>query len=390
MEKETEIVEAIQNWNHLSWEQLKEVSSVWTSDDEEIAKRLRVLLIVMGWKIEGVEWQLPWLDRIANLSDEELAEALEEGSAWGVLDEVQEFLDGDGKARIQLVGADGERLAIDRDNLMGAALELTKWLDEPQQLMSLPVEYVRVGKHEYKMPGTALVDVAFEQFQEAQKFEERVWMFLKRVREIVEPSAEGEPSGETEGTEEEEPSGNAEGTVATVELTEEDKREIVEIVGEIKKAKAEFLGQMLVRKMWKGWRVVRDEVRVLGMRLPVWKVKSVYDCKYGEVDSADVLADMMEAPEWLFAVVEQYVQGCVTFYAGQYKSMFSKSGGGGDAKAPFVARVDMVNTLMKYQGFSCQDVVRKMSVPDAFSIMNAMSREAEEVEKMKRESERKR
>ena len=359
-----------QNWNLLTWEQMKEVSQIMAGIGEDLDKRVRVLLVLMGWEVERSEVSMPLVDKVGTMSDAELDELIGGDGAWAVMREMQDVLCGKGDVSVVVKDGKGELMRISADNLVGAALEYTKFLDKAADLRTLPIREIEIGKNTYVLPGTAMSDMTFMQFQNVQKFEERVWMLMESVRGVV-----FRRQTESDGTVVD---GSAEGLVMRDDLSDDEQRKVQEWMKQIREMKKWFLAHVV--------RLKRPVKRVLGVRnrFPWMEVRVECDVRYEEAIGDEVLADMDAAPEWLYSVVEMFVQGSIAFYSGQYLQLFKKAGGGKDHKAPLIARTDTVMSLMKYQGFVRPDDVRNISVPEAFSIMNAIEEEAKAMEDAKK------
>ena len=354
----------VQNWNLMTWEQMRDVAQVWYGADDEATKRLKVLCILVGCELVGKEYATPIVDKLLVMKDKEVEQWLRENvfaekgnKEWDeVMKECQGVMDENGKRNVLLRDkSTGETLAVDSDNIGSAAYKFTEFLDKPNDLRHIPLSDIKIGRHTYVFPEVALTDVRFDQFQDIQKYEEHVWEGLERVNSIVEDmeALDHDPSPE---------------------YIANKTSEINDTLAEVKEMKSQMLAAMLKRKVWKGFKAEFCN------SLPFISIRSRYETVYAE----DAVKDMTTAPEWLFSICEMFLQGSIGFYAGQYPKVFKKAGGGKDAKAPLIARTDTIRALMKYQGFGRLEDVKNMLLPEAFSVMNAMSEESEEVEKMRK------
>ena len=357
--------EPVQSWNALTWEQLIDVVQIWHGVEPELMRRLKVLLLLKGWEIVDSEIDMPWVSR----ADGEWLEKIQmDGNVKKVMRmydkvllEMQDVLDGKGNVFVVVRDRDGGMMRISCDNLLGAAVEMTEWLDKPEELLRIPVGEMRIGKHVYVMPGVAMSDVEFGQFERAQKCSEREWDIASDITDV-----------DTSGT-------VAEGETVGATVTVEEMREKLAMIEDVRR---EFLACMLRRKRWKG---VKMEV-VWWRWLPVPTLRNVWEWEYDDDEVERNIEDMKMAPEWLYPLVAQMVQGSQAFYHGQYPNMFKKAGGkDDDDKAPLIARTDTEMAVMKYQRFRSPEEVRRCKIPEAFSVMNSIAMEAEEREKMERE-----
>lgn len=357
--------EPLQNWNLLSWQQLIDVSQIWVSNIDESEKRLKILCVLMGWELQGKEYATPMCDRILSMSKEELDAWMRKNlmmaeedtppedinkaqSEWNtMLKEYNGVLYSNGDTKLIVKDkATGELLSIDSDNIGAAAYEYTKFLDNPSDLRHFPISEMKIGKHIYAFPDMALATMPYYQFEDVQKYEERVWNTVGQLGVLIE---------EVEKMKDE----------ATIRTKNEEIRTLLD---DAKEERRNMLANMLRRKKWRG--IDYD----ITTTFPYLHLRHRWEYV---LDPDLAVTDMEQAPDWLFSICDMFLQGCVSFYAGQYPKVFKKAGGGKDTKAPLIARTDTIRALMKYQGFGRLDDVKNMLVPEAFSVMNAMSEEAE-------------
>lgn len=84
----------------------------------------------------------------------------------------------------------------------------------------------------------------------------------------------------------------------------------------------------------------------------------------------------------MFPVMVQYFQSVQEFYARMYPELFTPSGKKNASHNPVKIEVEMVNNIMKYQGFDDYDAVYDSEAVRILGIMNSMAKEAKEIEKM--------
>jgi len=84
----------------------------------------------------------------------------------------------------------------------------------------------------------------------------------------------------------------------------------------------------------------------------------------------------------LFHICFQVYQTAISYYAYTYPLLFS----GGDKQDPLkdalTGEVGTINTVMKYAGYSSQQEVYDSNLPFILDILNTMTKEAKEIEKM--------
>lgn len=84
----------------------------------------------------------------------------------------------------------------------------------------------------------------------------------------------------------------------------------------------------------------------------------------------------------MFPVMAQFFQSVQEYYAGMYPDLYTSRKAGGQKRSQLKVEVELVNNVMKYQGFSDYDSVYDSEAVRILGIMNAMSKEAKEIEKM--------
>lgn len=91
----------------------------------------------------------------------------------------------------------------------------------------------------------------------------------------------------------------------------------------------------------------------------------------------------------MFPVMVQYFQSVQEAYARMYPELFTPSGKKAGTHNPIKIEVEMVNNVMKYQGFDDYDAVYDSEAVRILGIMNAMAKEAKEIEKMNQQYRKK-
>lgn len=84
----------------------------------------------------------------------------------------------------------------------------------------------------------------------------------------------------------------------------------------------------------------------------------------------------------MFPVMVQYFQSVQEYYGRMYPDLFYSGGKKEGKQNPVKIEVEMLNNIMKYQGFSDYDSVYDSEAVRILGIMNAMAKEAKEIEKM--------
>ena len=90
----------------------------------------------------------------------------------------------------------------------------------------------------------------------------------------------------------------------------------------------------------------------------------------------------MEQGSPLFNICFQVYQTAIAYYAAAYPLLFSDSGKQDPLRDALTGEVGTINTVMKYAGYSDQQQVYDSNLPFIFDILNTMTKEAKEIEKM--------
>lgn len=84
----------------------------------------------------------------------------------------------------------------------------------------------------------------------------------------------------------------------------------------------------------------------------------------------------------LFHICFQTYQTALSYYALSYPLLFADSGKNDSLRDALTGEVGTVNTIMKYAGYAEQQQVYDSNLPFILDILNAMTKEAKEIEKM--------
>ena len=84
----------------------------------------------------------------------------------------------------------------------------------------------------------------------------------------------------------------------------------------------------------------------------------------------------------LFPICFQTYQTALSYYAASYPLLFSDSGKTDPLRDALTGEVGTINTIMKYAGYSEQQQVYDSNLPFVLDILNTMTKEAKEIEKM--------
>ena len=84
----------------------------------------------------------------------------------------------------------------------------------------------------------------------------------------------------------------------------------------------------------------------------------------------------------LFHISFQTYQTALTYYSVVYPLLFADSGKVDQLRDALTGEVGTINTIMKYAGYAEQQQVYDSNLPFVFDILNTMTKEAKEIEKM--------
>lgn len=84
----------------------------------------------------------------------------------------------------------------------------------------------------------------------------------------------------------------------------------------------------------------------------------------------------------LFHICFQAYQTAISYYAASYPLLFSDSGKTDPLRDALTGEVGTINTIMKYAGYAEQQQVYDSNLPFVLDILNTMTKEAKEIEKM--------
>lgn len=91
----------------------------------------------------------------------------------------------------------------------------------------------------------------------------------------------------------------------------------------------------------------------------------------------------------LFHICFQTYQTALAYYAASYPLLFEGSGKNDPLRDALTGEVGTVNTIMKYAGYAEQQQVYDSNLPFVLDILNTMTKEAKEIEKMNSKIKRK-
>lgn len=105
--------------------------------------------------------------------------------------------------------------------------------------------------------------------------------------------------------------------------------------------------------------------------------------------TVDFWIQHLQRMPYLFHVCFQTYQTAVQYYAKVYPLLFSEKGKNDPLRDALTGEVGTINTIMKYAGYAEQQQVYDSNIPFVLDILNNMTKDAREIEKMNARIKRK-
>lgn len=217
------------------------------------------------------------------------------------------------------------------------------FLDRPYGRLVSPYTFVRfrLGTVRMKAPDDLLGDVTFHQYLTAQNALDACWETEEVIRQLA---ARG-------------------GTRKA--LREQEKK--------AERLRCRFLAALFTRPARETGEI-REGRYVRSRKRTVWA--------YSDGQAERNAKYFRRAEKRMFPVMAQFFQSVQEYYAGIYPDLYTGKKSGKKAYSQLKVEVEMVNSIMKWQGFADYDAVYDAEAVRILGLMNAMSKEAKEIEKM--------
>lgn len=218
------------------------------------------------------------------------------------------------------------------------------FLDKPMTRLKSPYGFVRLGwrVRRFKAPADLLSDTTFHQYLSADSILASYWDTVSVMNSMME-----------------------QGTVSPEGLASQ--REKARIL------RCRFLATLFNPPVWQ-----TGEIREGRYVRRSWR--RVWSFSPHQTERNARLFRRYE--KRLFPVMLQFFQSVQEYYARMFPHLYTSAGKGSGRRSQLQIEVDMVNNLMKYQGFSDYDAVYDSEAVRILGIMNTMSKEAKEIERM--------
>jgi hypothetical protein len=230
------------------------------------------------------------------------------------------------------------------------AWQVDQWIDQKLGFLDNPfartvtpygIIRLRMGTLRLKAPKDVMSDVSFAQYQSAQNLLIMYWDAQKVLQTLVRRKS----------------------THAAIRMQ----------LRRMKQARCRFLATLFNESVRETGEI-REGRYLRKCKRRVWSFNS------GQIQKNARWFSMVEAR--MFPVMVQYFQSVQEAYARMYPELFTPNGKKNGRQNPIKIEVEMINNIMKYQGFSDYDAVYDSEAVRILGIMNAMAKEAKEIEKM--------
>ena len=324
------------SWGEMSWDAV--VTAFTDRDRPSFEHRLEVFQKVMGWAFVGESYiDLPNNDRDAcNMDDFQLKELLEmqlrelEKAVWEQPNIMVVFRDKE-------TGTLGE---LSLELLYGCLKKYMQFLDSPSGFTTIPKEHIQIGRHKYLLPETLMTNLTYQQYSAVQNALSNLWDLQEYLVNLYENKGQ--------------------------------ESEINEVLGNIAECKADFMANILTPQRFVFFEESQGKIK--------WVFRHRYIYNADDVEKEKKV--MKLAPDYLFDILLFYYHGCLEVLSKKFTHLFSSKGGKGGSDL-LVAELDSINNIMKYQGYKDQQDVYDSNALFILSILNRMTEEAKEIQKIK-------
>lgn len=355
------------DWMDFSREQLIYIHSLPRSEMPDSVFRMQVFLYLAGLELCGQSYY----------DQPEESDDISEAEISKQLDWMESIINGTAEINVVLkpVQSDDDvRYVIGTDDLFNAVSFFTKFLDEPYTLIDCKIDTLHLGDRIFKAPDPMMVSLTYEQYQDAQSILGSIWYEEKNLTELKDKLNKIISKAAKKNKE--------------PNIPAEDMKQMQEVAESIKQQQNEFLSKLfLVMDVKTEDVVVLDDngEPVKDKRGKVKTRTNVYNeaRTFNSVEAERYIPNFKEhAPQWLFPIMYQWFQSSLQAQQKNFPKVFSgKKGKGGDDN-PFVATISTLNTLMKEQGYQDQQAVLNANAVFIFQKLDALTRQAEEMERM--------
>lgn len=218
-----------------------------------------------------------------------------------------------------------------------------KFLDKPTGRVATPYEYVtlRRGRLKLKGPASMMADVTFQQYLVAQNTLTAYWNTLQKLEDAIKNKVP--------------------------------KKQLKPMLVRVSELRCRFLAAMFSPS-------VTETGEIREGRYVRTAKRKVYAFSMHQMDENAPYFCKVE--KRMFPVMEQFYQSEQEAYSRMFPDLYTSSGKGRKITNPIVHEVEMVNSIMKEQGFTNYDAVYDSEAVRILGIMNNMCKKAKEIERM--------
>lgn len=296
------------NWNALSKRQLIRIHELLNSGLTEVEYKLKVFLELMGLKV---------LKR-AEKQDDGTFRFCFRRKGW--------------KHWRESLGMQSWEVSYWIDKYL-------KFLDDPFQLVQMPFQHVRVEGRKYKAPDALMMNLTYEQYNNAQRYLVAYWEAARMVDSLRKNGA-------------------------TIDALLNAENRALDY-------RAGFLAHIYVPGSW----------RILDQRGSMTRFSPRRVYIYNSEDAERQVHRFRTAPRWLFDVTYQFVQSSLGRYKKDFEHLFREYEDD-STKSMLVMEIETINAIQKYAGYSDQQAVYDSNMGFIFGFLNSMSHEAKQIEEM--------
>jgi len=350
-------------WNELSWEQLVGIWKIFTRlsrEDQRTECYLEVYRL-----LTNVSFRVPDVEELPEGSEREKTYVLE----WTDKEHKKEACLADvGALQLYLMGfhVEEKKYQEERDGVL-------EWLEKPQGLTRLPLEFIKIGRRRYSMPAPMMTSLTYQQYGNMQKILQAFWQTEKALAQRL--------------TQIDERIRDREGGLLSkkeMEIASDDIGRMSEEADEIARQAGMLRAQFLAHALnGRKFRITKSNNG--GTNLSAgW----VYG--YNVEDAEKQVKQMRKADDLLFNILQQWFQGCISYYRDQMPELFTGEKGM-DMRSPLMSEIDTVNSIMKWKGaYTTQQEVYDTNAIFILGDLKDMTKEAREIEKAQSKMHRKR
>lgn len=245
---------------------------------------------------------------------------------------------------------------VSMHRLFQAVRYQTGFIDTPQKLTYLPIDVIRIGRASYQVPQKVLGNLTYEQYGNCQHALTEYWKVMDRIVRMAE-SGDGLSGKEVQ-------LGRMDAECRELQI-----RFLAHVLTPEAPENDRFGNRQYIYSSYHADLMAEDWARN-GMR-------------FRKRDGVDVLV--------LFSILYQMFQSTLILYKSLFPHVFAdaSSSGKGARENPIVSELGTLNAIMKYQGYSTQQEVYDTNALIIFKILDSMTKEAKEMERISRKTKAK-